>query len=79
MHGQEIIDDEILAILNRMSSVIREKAATLSTFDISIPSGESIEGTIAFYPVLEIETGFAAPGTFFHEINDLAVLEQWRA
>jgi hypothetical protein len=78
VHEQEIIDEQMLAMLNRLLPDIRCKAEKSEGFPLSIPAGEEINGLVLFHRVCGIERGFLVPHTALKCVYELNTVEQWR-
>jgi hypothetical protein len=75
---QEIIDEQLLAILNRLLPDIRREAEKDEGFLLSIPAGEELNGLVLFHKVCSIERGFLVPHTALKCVCELNTVEQWR-
>jgi hypothetical protein len=79
MQEQELIDGELeralLSILPEMCS----RASDGEAFEIEIPAGQSLTGTVAFMRVIATEDGFCAPDSFLKTLLPIAAVEEWRA
>jgi hypothetical protein len=65
-------------ILNDLLPEIRRRATTEPIFELEIPDGRGLTGTVRFYKVRSIEDGFLVPETMLKVICDLDTVEQWR-
>ncbi len=74
----EIVDEQLFVILNDLLPEIRGRAAAESIFELEIPEGKELTGTVRFYKVRSIEDGFLVPDTMLKVICDLDTIEQWR-
>ena len=79
LHGQEILDDQLLITLSNLLPEIRRHAACEDGFSFTIPAGHPVQGCVMFNKVTEIEEGFLAPDTELKVVRDLSTIEQWRA
>ena len=79
LHGQEILDDQLLITLSNLLPSIRELAAREDGFSLVIPADHPVQGTVLFNKVAQIEEGFLAPDTELKVVRDLSTIEQWRA
>ncbi len=77
-HEQELIDEQLLAILKTLLPDIRRSAAKAEGFALPLPLGQALQGAALFNKVLSIEEGFLAPQTEIRVIRDLNIFEQWR-
>jgi hypothetical protein len=78
MQEHEIIYEELFAFLGTLQSDLISRAASATTFQIEIPEGRSLRGTVRFYAVRSIEEGFCVPDHALRTICDLDSVEQWR-
>lgn len=79
LHGQEIVEKELMAILNGLLADIRLHAAAKTEFSILIPAGQTLRGAALFNRLSLIEEGFFAPETELRFVRELNTIEQWRA
>lgn len=79
LQEQEIIDDELLALLFDRLPELRESAATKNAFLVALPENRSVHGTALFDKVVGIEDGFLAPDSELKVVRDNNANEQWRA
>jgi hypothetical protein len=75
---QEILDEQLFVILNDLLPEIRRRATAEAIFELEIPDGRDLTGTVRFYKVRSIEDGFLVPDTMLKVICDLDTVEQWR-
>jgi hypothetical protein len=77
LQEHEIIDEQLFAILNDLLPEIRRHGAE-PIFEVEIPDGRDLTGSVRFYKVRSIEDGFLVPDTMLKVICDLDTVEQWR-
>ncbi len=77
-HEQDLIDEQLLAILKNLLADIRRLAAEAEGFALPIPPGQTLQGAALFNKVLSVEEGFHAPQTEIRVVRDLNTFEQWR-
>ena len=75
---QGSIDEQLLAILNRLLPDIRCNAEKGEGFLLSIPAGEELSGLVLFHRVCSVERGFLVPHTTLKSVRELNTVEQWR-
>jgi hypothetical protein len=79
MQEQELIDGELervlLSILPEMCNLANDEEA----FEIQIPAGPSLSGTVACFRVVAKEEGFFAPDSCLKILQPIASVEEWRA
>ena len=79
LHGQEIVEKELMAILNGLLPEIRGQAAAKTEFSLLIPAGQTLRGAALFNRLSLVEEGFFAPETELRFVRELNTIEQWRA
>ena len=79
LHGQEIVEKELMIILNGMLPEIRRQAALKDGFSLQLPVGQALQGAALFNRLSLVEEGFLAPETELHFVRELNTIEQWRA
>jgi hypothetical protein len=79
MQEQEIIDEELDRIVLTILPAIQELATKGEPFRIAIPPGHSLEGSISFLPIHEVEQGFRVPNSLLKSVVKLSEAEEWRA
>ncbi len=79
LQEHEILNEELFAVLGELLPEIRRKAEAQHAFEIEIPRGRSLQGTVLFYFVQSIEESFLAPDNVLGTVCDLETIEQWRA
>jgi hypothetical protein len=75
---KELIDEQLLIILQKLSSQIKQRSTEKISFEVAIPSEFDIHGSFKFYPVVSIENGFHVPVTELKIIHDLKATDKWR-
>ena len=75
---QEIVEEQLIAILRKLLPGIREHALANNGFNLAIPDGNGIKGLVLFLRVCGIEEGFNVPGTELRVVRELSVIDQWR-
>jgi hypothetical protein len=76
--GQEILEEEVDAMLNVLRVDIKNKCAHENDFIIEIPPSEELQGRFRFCKVDLIEDGFRAPDVALKSIQAIREFEQWR-
>jgi hypothetical protein len=79
LQEQEIIKEEWFAVLGDLLPEIRQKAELRHGFEIEIPPGRSLRGSIRFHFVYSTEESLFVPEDALGTICDLDTIEQWRA
>jgi hypothetical protein len=79
MQEQEIIGGEVDRIVLSMLPEIRDRIAAGDPFRIGIPAGHSLEGSISFLPIREVEEGFCVPDSSLKTMIRVSRAEEWRA
>jgi hypothetical protein len=74
----EIVYEELFAILESLLSDIQERAQTQEFFQLEIAPDRPLQGVVRFYKVRSLEDSFLVPDTLLKEICDLDTVEQWR-
>lgn len=75
---QEIVEEQLLAVLKKLIPQIRERSMTDQGFALDIPAGHEIHGTFLFFRVCAIEEGFNVPGADLRVVHELRTIDQWR-
>lgn len=78
MQENEIVDEEIEGEVLAILPELRERAQAGEIFRITIPQGHSLEGSISFYPICDVETGFSVPESALKTLMPISGAEQWR-
>jgi hypothetical protein len=78
MQEHEIIDEQLFVILRDCLPDIRRRAAAEAIFELAIPDGRDLTGSVRLYKVRSIEESFLVPDTMLKVICDLDTIEQWR-
>lgn len=79
MQEQEIIGEEIDRVVLAVLPEVRNCAREGKAFRIAIPSGHSLDGSISFLPIREVESGFCVPESSLKTMIKLSDAEEWRA
>jgi hypothetical protein len=79
LHGQEILDDQLLITLGNLLPSIRALAAKEDGVPLAIPADHAVHGTVLFNKITQIEEGFRAPDAELKVVRDLSTIDQWRA
>lgn len=79
LHGQEIVEEELMVILNGLLPEIQQQAALKDGFSLQLPTGPTLQGAALFNRLSLVEEGFLAPETELKFIRELNIIEQWRA
>jgi hypothetical protein len=72
------VNEELLASLRAALPEIRSAAASHSGFEIRVPDGQSLSGTVALYLVKDIEDSFMVSENLLDTVCDLETIEEWR-
>jgi hypothetical protein len=79
LQEQEIVDDELCALLRDKLPELRAAAATKNAFLVALPENHSVHGTALFEKVVGIEDGFLAPESELKVVRETNANYQWRA
>jgi hypothetical protein len=75
----QIVEEAVELVLRQNITELRGKALTSSNFEIPMPPGSGLRGSVRLVRVEGIEDGFCAPDTELRAVQDLGVFETWRS
>jgi len=76
--GQDIVNEQLIAVLTNLLPRIKADAAQSHEFVISMPATQALQGGVHFNRVLNIEDGFLVPEAQLRLIDELGHFDQWR-
>jgi hypothetical protein len=79
MQEQEIIGEEVEDFVLSMLTELELQLNSGEPFREAIPSGNSLDGSISFFPILSVETNFLVPDTLLGSLLGMSEVEEWRA
>ena len=79
VHEQEIIGEEVDRIVLMILPEVQEQVERGEPFRVAIPPGHSLEGSISFLPIREVEEGFRVPDSALKSMIHVSEAEKWRA
>lgn len=78
MTEHEVIEEQVIGMLSSLKAEVRQGLKAGRSFDIAIPPGHALEGTIRFLRIVALDEGYEAPDHILGTIFELKELEQWR-
>jgi len=79
MQEQEIIGDEVDRVILSILAELEPQVIEGEPFRVAIPSDHSLEGSISFFPIRAVETGFCVPDSVLKTLLRVSEVEEWRA
>ena len=79
LQEQEIIGEEVDRIVLTILPEVQQQVETGEPFRVAIPPGHSLQGSISFLPIREVEEGFCVPDSALKSLIHISEAEKWRA